>query len=267
MIDLLEKTQIEQGIYKVTVLQETESTNTLVKELARSGEPAGTVVIAGSQSGGRGRLGRSFFSPEDTGIYMSILLRPAISPERVVMLTTMAAVAVCEAIENVCGFEAGICGIKWVNDIFVEGRKVCGILTESSFSTDKEGRPVTEFCVVGIGINCYEPEGGFPEEIRNTAGALLGERQEGFRNRLCREILERFDMYYGEESLGTHFEKYRERSIVLGREVEVISLADGTKKCAKAVDIDYDCRLIVRYPDGKTEVLSTGDVSVKSFTK
>ncbi len=313
MKDILEGWQIDYGSYRTTVLKETGSTNTVAKEFARNGAPEGTVVVAGKQSAGRGRMGRSFFSPGDTGIYMSILERPAISSEEVIFLTTTAAVAVCEAIESVCGFKEGTCGIKWVNDIFIGGKKVCGILTESSFSTDKDGRPVTEFCVVGIGINCYEPEGGFPEDIKNTAGALMSEHKEGLRNSLCREILKRFEVYYKEsvkkalrdreqareeknestnvncgdreqareEKMSGHefseisgsssksacFEKYKARSIVLNREVDVISLAEGTERRAVAVDIDYNCRLTVRYPDGMTEVLSTGDVRLKSVSK
>ena len=184
---------IDSGI-EVEVFPSVGSTNTICIERARAGAPAGYVAVACEQTGGRGRMGRQFYSPEGTGIYMSMLLRPESVPaERVSDITTMAAVAVCQAIETVCGKAAEI---KWVNDVFVDGRKVCGILTEAEFNPtvsrtqssptkataeSKAGTSVaggsTIFAVPGIGINVYEPEGGFPDEIKDTAGAIFSSQE------------------------------------------------------------------------------------------
>ena len=130
------------------------------------------MVIANEQTAGRGRLSRSFFSPKDTGIYMSLLLRPKnYSAKQAVRITTMAAVAMCEAIETVSDEKAEI---KWVNDIFVRGEKVCGILTEGSFNLESG---LLDYAVLGIGINIYQPKDGFPNELSSIAGAVFSEKQ------------------------------------------------------------------------------------------
>ena len=120
--------------WKKQYLDEIDSTNSYLKVLAASGAPEGTVIIANRQSAGRGRLGRSFFSPEEKGIYMSILLRPSIELDRAVLITSMAAVAVARAMETVKGITAQI---KWVNDVFINKKKVCGILTEAGLNPEK----------------------------------------------------------------------------------------------------------------------------------
>ena len=127
------------------------------------------MLVAESQTAGRGRLGRSFHSPVGTGLYMSILLRPTFSAERALFITTAAAVAVCRAIEQETGLKPQI---KWVNDIYLHEKKICGILTESSINFETKG---LKWAVLGIGLNLSEPEGGFPEEIRSVAGALFAE--------------------------------------------------------------------------------------------
>ena len=144
---------------KIEVLEKTTSTNTIVKELAsENGE--GLVVVAGEQTAGRGRMGRAFFSPGDSGVYTSILLKPQIKPEDAVQITTAAAVSVCRSLEKLGIFDSKI---KWVNDIYISNKKVCGILTESSFNSQKG---MLDFAVLGVGINIYESEEGFPEDIK-----------------------------------------------------------------------------------------------------
>ena len=132
---------------KKLYFEELDSTNSYLKEMAAKGAQEGTIIIANRQSAGRGRLGRSFFSPEEKGIYMSILLRPDISLERAVLITSMAAVAVAEAIEQVSGIQTKI---KWVNDIFLNKKKVCGILTEAGIDAETG---TLEYAVLGIGVN------------------------------------------------------------------------------------------------------------------
>ena len=146
------------------VQTEVTSTNTLLKAQAEQGAPEGTVLIAESQTAGKGRLGRHFTSPPGTGIYFSLLLRPHCTAEKSLFITTTAAVAVCEAIEQVTGLNPQI---KWVNDVYLNEKKVCGILTEASVDFENGG---LNWAVLGIGINIAVPEEGFPEEIRSIAG-------------------------------------------------------------------------------------------------
>ena len=232
-----------------------DSTNNVCMKKAGQGEAEGYVAIAGAQTRGRGRRGRGFFSPADTGIYMSILLRPDSYPGiQVLRLTTMAAVAVCEAIEKLSGKQASI---KWVNDVYVGGKKVCGILSEASFGLE-DGR--LECITIGIGINAYKPKGGFPSDIAGRAGAVFDQQSSGKRNQLAAEVLNRFMAYYNSPSTDDHFDAYKERSLVLGKDIE-ISKNDVVRK-ARAVDLDGNCGLRVRFEDGSEEVLNSGEVSI-----
>ena len=241
---------------QLDVLPTLDSTNTLVRERAAAGAPEGYTVIANGQTNGRGRSGRSFYSPSDTGVYMSLLLRPHhYSAGQAAGLTTMAAVAICEAIEAVSGEKAQI---KWVNDIYVAGKKVSGILTEASIGLE-DG--FVEYAVLGIGINVSMPESGFPEELEAIAGAVFGEAQSDAKNRLAAEFLNCFMSYYAASGQADYVENYRSRSLVIGREVYVIT-TDGSRK-AFVFDVDEACHLIVKYEDGTTESLSSGEISVK----
>lgn len=240
----------------IRVYDKVSSTNNLVKEQAAMGSPEGFVIVASGQTNGRGRLGRSFYSPEETGIYMSILLRPNVeSGKDAVAITTIAAVAAAEAVELACGKKTEI---KWVNDIMINGKKVCGILTEASFGLE-DGK--VECVVLGLGFNVYTPSGGFPAEIADIAGSIFDDRVRDGRNKLVADFLNLFFGYY--EHLGdkTYAEKYKERCMVLGKDIYVIS-SEG-KKPAKALDLDEDCRLLVEYEDRTTGWLTTGEISVR----
>lgn len=239
---------------KLQVLEKTTSTNTLVKELASENEE-GFVIVAGEQTAGRGRMGRSFFSPGDSGVYMSLLLKPKIKPEDAVQITTAAAVSVCRALENIGVSDSKI---KWVNDIYIGNRKVCGILTESSFNSQSG---VLDFAVLGVGINIYEFPEGFPDEIKDIAGAVFSERKEDLRNRFIAEFLNEFFGIYEKLCSKKHLKEYKERSFVLGREINIIQ--GENIRFGKAVDIDDNCNLVVELPDGKTEKLYSGEISVR----
>ena len=237
------------------VYDSVDSTNLVLRKLAGEGAPEGTVVIAAEQTGGRGRKGRSFYSPQGTGVYVSLLLKPKIAPDDATLTTTTAAVAVCEAVEALSGEPAGI---KWVNDVFLRGKKVCGILTEGSF--DMESGQF-EYAILGAGINVFEPDGGFPAEIREVAGSVLTSPAPDAKNRMIAEYLNRFlPLYRTLGSANTNVE-YRKRSFVLGRMVNVIS-GTGTTP-ARAIDVDERCRLIVEYEDGRRDALSSGEISVR----
>lgn len=255
-----------QGIYKylrpeirdmeICVMDIVKSTNTLVREQANAGKPEGYIVLANEQTNGRGRLNRSFFSPKDTGIYMSLLLRPEnYSGQQAVRITTMAAVAMCEAIEAVSDEKAEI---KWVNDIFVRGKKVCGILTEGSFNLENG---LLDYAVLGVGINIYQPETGFPEEINSTAGAVFQQRQGDVKNRLVSEFLNRFYGYYSAASQTDYVEQYRNRSLIIGKSVTLTSFNEARN--AFVLGIDEECHLLVRYPDGTEDRCSSGEISIR----
>ena len=245
--------------FEVSVNKTIDSTNSRLKELASQGAPEGTVVIAEEQTSGRGRMNRNFYSPADTGIYMSILLRPKLSATEALFITTSAAVAVAQAIEAVSSREAKI---KWVNDIYCDGKKVCGILTEASFDMESGG---LEYAVLGIGINVKTPKDGFPDDIKDIAVAVFEDDPDivDTKSRLVAEVLKRFWNYYIGLENKTFLSEYRKRSLVIGKEILV--LGNNTSEKALALEIDDQCRLKVRLEDGTIELLSSGEVSIKSI--
>ena len=268
--------------YDLHVVPVTGSTNADVKTAAQGGAAEGYAVIAAEQTSGAGRRGRSFYSPSGTGVYISVLLKPENCPAQdAVRITTIAAVAACMAIENVtakepCAGEAEIPadrrrgtgelpGIKWVNDVYLRGKKVCGILTEGAFSMESA---LLDYAVLGIGFNVYEPEGGFPKEISEIAGAVFPGKTEDAKNRLCSSFLFYFEKWYRQLSDRNYTEEYRKRSIVTGQKIRVLKGSEYMQgpdagKCAEALAIDDDCRLLVRYEDGSEEWLSSGEISIR----
>lgn len=246
----------------VEVFDEVISTNDICKDRAADKQKEVYIAVTDHQTGGRGRRGRAFYSPAGTGLYMSILLRPSgMSAERSLNFTTMAAAAVSQAIEEVSGKTAGI---KWVNDIYMDGRKVCGILTEASFDLESG---TLDYAVVGIGINVHTPEGGFPEEISKIAGAVCSEGETIDRNLLAGTVIRNFMRYYNEACSGpapsySYMDEYRKRSIVIGRKIQVLS-AGSEPVNAEAIALDDSCRLIVRYEDGTEEALGSGEISIR----
>lgn len=258
--EIQEKTQSELAeclrentlIDAVWELAETDSTNRVAKELAIDGAPEGTLVVAEKQSKGRGRLGRSFFSPEG-GIYMSLILRPRIPAEKAVLVTTCAAVAVARAIDRVCTCRAGI---KWVNDIFINGKKVCGILAEAGLSAESE---YPDYIVLGIGINVKKQS--VPEELKDIVGCLEEDKEGTIKKEaLIAAVWEEFSELYQNLSTAVYMEEYRERSVLLGCEVTVLA-AEGEYK-AVVTDIDKEGHLVI-VRGGKREILSFGEVSVR----
>lgn len=234
---------------KLIEVGEVGSTNDELKKMAAAGEPEGTVLIAKRQTAGRGRGGKPFFSYEG-GIYMSILLRPQEAGFDTTAVTAAAAVAVAKSI----GKRAGI---KWVNDVLtvdkvIGEKKVCGILTEAVFGAS--ARP--EFAVVGIGVNCYAPTGGFPHEIAEIAGAVF-EPGEGDPVRLRDDILDCFFELTGAGKTKIARE-YRERCVTLGKRIEFQrgeELLTGT-----AVAIGDDFKLLLRTDAGKVIWLCSGEI-------
>lgn len=240
----------------LTVLPTAPSTNALVREKANQGCPEGCIIIACEQTAGRGRYGRQFFSPVDSGVYLSLLLRPtAYSPQQATCLTAAAAAAMCQAIEEVTGQQPGI---KWVNDIFLHGKKVCGILTEAAVGLETG---TLNYMVLGAGVNLYPPAEGFPEEIQPIAGSVLERSCPEAKNRLVGEFLNRFWDFYTHPECRTYLEDYRSQSLAIGQNVTVLSA--GRAVSAYAYGIDDDFRLLVRYDSGKTEALSYGEIRIQ----
>ncbi|MGN0974501.1 MAG: biotin--[acetyl-CoA-carboxylase] ligase [Gemmiger sp.] len=232
------------------------STNRTARELAQNGEPAGTVVIAAAQTEGRGRAGHSFYSPAGTGLYMSLLLRPDYSAADATLLTAAAAAAVADAVESLCGRP---CGIKWVNDVLLDGKKICGILTEAAVSLESGG---LDYVVVGIGVNVAPPPEGFPPELADVAGAVFpsAEAAVGMRARLAAAILNRLWPDCRDPSARRFLPGYRSRLYFLGRQVTV--LQNGRQWQATAEDVDEHCRLLLRNPDGTRAALTGGEIRI-----
>ena len=232
------------------------STNETAREKALCGEPEGYTVISCGQTNGKGRYGRHFYSPLNTGVYMSILLRPHhYTAQQSIQITTMAAVAACEAIEKVSEKNTQI---KWVNDIYIDGRKVSGILTEASVAVENG---FLEYAVLGIGINVSPPEGGFPKDIENIAGTVFEKTHSDAKNKIAAEFLNYFMEYYKNPNEHKLIDNYRKRSLVIGQNVEVIT--HNGRRVAKALGIDDDYRLIVEYENKEKESLFSGEVGVK----
>lgn len=241
---------------KIFVYSSLESTNKTAIEMAVSGAEHGTVVIAESQTAGRGRYGRKFFSPPVHGIYMSFILHSAkFWRGEPTIVTSFVAVAVCEAIEAISDKTPKI---KWVNDIFLNGKKVCGILTEAV--TDYESGNVG-WVVVGIGINFSTRD--FPEELKQSAGAIFsGENPTAKRNRLAAEVINLMMSYNSQTSYSEVLSKYKQRLMMLG---ERISVTGATAQYeATALDIDEIGRLIVKKDDGEVIALFAGEISIRS---
>lgn len=237
---------------KLTLVESTASTNDDMKAAAKSGEEEFSTLVAYSQSAGKGSKGRSFFSPAGTGIYMSMLLKPDCTAEKATLLTPMAAVVAAEAIESVTGVRAEI---KWVNDIFVKGRKAAGILTEGVSAGDNR----LSSAVIGIGINLTAPEGGFPEDIKHIAGAVTTDGGK-VRNRLIAEIINNLVYHYKRLSDREFYASYRERLFILSKKVTVTDYSGSYE--ATVLDVDKDFRLKVRKDDGTERLLSSAEVSL-----
>lgn len=237
------------------VMKSVTSTNSVLKELANAGEAEGTVLVATEQTEGRGRMGRSFYSPTDTGVYFSILLKPNLDARQATTLTTLAAVAVCNAIEKVSKQTAKI---KWVNDVFVNDKKVCGILTEASVSMEN-GR--IDYVILGIGLNVYEPKEGFPSDIQEIAGSIFKKKENEVMNQLIAEFFNCFYSYYNNFEKKDFVQEYKKRSMVIGRPITVISKKGS--RIATALDIDDNCGLRVLYKDNTEEILTAGEISIR----
>lgn len=242
----------------IRVYEELDSTNREAKSLAAQGAAHGTVVIAGTQTAGRGRLGRTFSSPSGGGLYMSVILRPQMETELAVEITTAAAVAVCRAVEELSCEEPKI---KWVNDVYLRNKKICGILTEAVTNVETG---MIDSLIVGIGVNVSTHEQDFPEEVRRVATSIFPEGEApASRNQTAAAILnELMDLC---EHLGTHahMDEYRRRCFILGAKISFQK--EGQTRIGVAERILDNGALEVRLDDGQTVLLQSGEVSVRPY--
>ena len=232
-----------------------DSTNTQAKVLAAQGAPHGTVLIADHQTGGRGRMGRTFLSPAGTGVYMSVILRPNCPPAEIMHLTCAAAVAACDAVEKAVGIRPGI---KWTNDLVHGDRKLAGILTELGLSP----RGMVDWAVIGIGINCLQTVEDFDPAIRSFAGSLAMFAPCD-RAKVAAALIEAFaamDLSQKAEIMA----QYKADCITLGREVSLLRGTDPVRH-GRAVDLDADGALIVEFAPGVREVVNSGEISVRGM--
>ncbi len=240
----------------VEVYSSVISTNRVVKERLVQGATGEFAVLAEQQTEGCGRKGRTFFSPARSGLYMSVLLRPEVSIQDSVLITAAAAVAVAETLEEVSGT---VTRIKWVNDIFQRGKKVAGILTEAGMSLETRG---LEYAVLGIGVNVFEPEGGFPAELTQAAAVFSREQEAGgLRGKIAAGILNRLVRMCHHFDDRSFLKPYRERSLVLGQNITVLQGEEN--RAALALELDEHCHLRVRYENGEEAVLSSEEISVR----
>ena len=239
----------------ITVLSITDSTNTQAKKLVMEKAPHGAIVLAEEQTAGRGRYGKSFFSPRGVGLYMSLILKPSLGMPEPQMITIATAVAVCRAIEKLTEKKPQI---KWVNDIYLDGKKICGILTEAV--TDFESGCI-ESIVAGVGVDCTTEDSIIPKELRGIIGSLGV--SELSRNRLAAEIAS--GILTGFDNLGSSeiIDEYRKRSLMFGREITF--MRGNEKLCATVTGISDSGSLLVRLASGEDLSLSSGEVTIGSL--
>lgn len=242
-------------------LEEVDSTNTYAKRLAAEGAADGTVVLAAHQTAGRGRMDRSFQSPRDKGIYLTALLRPSLPPERLLPVTALAGVAVCDAVEEVCGLRPGL---KWPNDPVLHGKKLCGILTELTMDPDTGGLAL----VLGIGLNVEQTASDFSPEVAETATSLAMELGEPVSlSAVAAALIRALDRLYATlrgGDLAAYLAAYRRDCVNLGKTVQLIA-SDGSRETVEAVDVDAQFGLVVRSADGGERTIRSGEVSVRGM--
>lgn len=263
--DLLSFEELSENLHtkyigkNIMYFQTIDSTNNKAKELALDDYPNGTIIISEEQTLGRGRLGRNFVSPKYKGIWLSIILRPDINPMNVPKVTQIGAAAVIKTLDEL-DIKAHV---KWPNDIVLNNKKICGILTEMSGELNK-----VNYVVMGIGINVNIDVEEFPKELRDTATSISYEIGRYIkRKELVSNLLNNFEILYDEfeknESISTSVRICKESSILIGKEVRIINR--GKESIGKAVDLNDEGELLVEFSDGRVEKIISGEISVRGL--
>ena len=254
LVPLLEKHVSPDRIH---VYDSLTSTNSLAKEMAYKGAPQGTVIIAKEQTGGRGRMGRTFFSPKNTGLYISIILRPQMKINQSLFITAAAGALITQSIKNITGLDVQI---KWVNDLYYQNKKVCGILTEAS--SDFESGSI-DHLILGIGINMFTPESQFPDDLKDNAGALFSNQSNTERTgiRLAADLINTFtrpDVFDHRDDL---MDLYKRHSLVLGKEVMLTGA--HTAMTGTVIDFTPEGYLILKTDDDSKKIISSGEITLR----
>ena len=244
------------------VFDSVDSTNTVLKDLASKGAKSGTVVIADHQTGGKGRRGRSFASPSGEGIYMSYLFKPESGFDKISDLTSWTAVAVSDAIRNAYGVDSQI---KWVNDLLMNRKKICGILTEVTVEGESG---FIDTCIIGIGVNVNEAS--FPSELSEIATSISIENggTKFIRAKLASEMIKSMDKLASNWPSGHYYlERYRELNITTGSRITAFPqmTENGQGRTGESIAINEDFSLKVKFDDGSVENLRSGEVSVRGL--
>lgn len=241
----------------IKYFEEITSTNTVLKEMAEHGEEENTILVSEYQTQGRGRLGKSFFSPKGCGVYLSYLIKPDINPSDSVFITVAAAVSMVRAINKVFNIKTKI---KWVNDIYFDDKKLCGILTEGKILN----KDVLSYAVIGVGINFKTPPEGYPKEFAyktTNLEQIVKTVDEEKKWQLVSEFINIFDKVFSDKSF-SYVKEYKEASCIIGRNIDILSGAHKGKGYVS--DIDEKARLVVK--KGTDEILlDSGDVSISFF--
>ena len=243
----------------IIVLDETDSTNDYAKKLAAKNAADGTAVIADRQTAGKGRMGRNFVSPSGCGVYISIIIRPNFGMRTASLITSAAACATANAVEKLCEERVKI---KWVNDLYMNNKNICGILTEASMGLEMRS---LDYAVIGIGVNVRRND-EFDSELRQRASSIeecTGKKID--RNKLCAEILKQIDIYLMNIESREYLKEYRKREILTGHEITAQTGGSSIKGVAEG--IDDNANLIVRLPDGSTIHLGSGEANLCRLIK
>ena len=246
---------------EVVCLDTVDSTNSEVKRRAANGAVEGLAVISDEQTAGRGRRGNAFQSLKGKGLFCSVLLRPQVALDALSQLTAWTAVAVCRAIEACCGLT---CGIKWTNDIILDGKKLCGILTELEFEAESAAAVAG---VVGVGVNVGQTEADFGSDLSPIATSLTQALGRPVRRaELAVHLLTALDEMYAAfpQEKNEYLAEYRRRCVTTGHDVALVR-PDGSREPAFAREVDDDFALVCRLPDGSTRTVTAGEVSVRGL--
>lgn len=260
MSDTLSAALIEQHLSvkcpQLTYFDTIDSTNSYLKREALSGAPHGSVAIANCQNAGRGRMGRSFQSPPGKGIYLSLLLRPKLTEDEFLCVTGMAAVAVCRAIQRTCGANVGI---KWINDLVLNRKKLAGILVENAIIGNESA------LIVGVGINVHHTREDFSGDVADIATSLTMEGFSVSRTSLAAAMIDELYSLIGGENTdrAACLDEYRRRCITLGQDVRLIWTEDRQR--AVTLDVDERFGLVVRLENGTVTTVRSGEVSVRGL--
>ena len=246
---------LDDDFYNVVVYDKLDSSSTYLK--AKNGEfRDGTVVFARCQTSGKGRLNRKFYSPIDAGLYFSILAKPKIKINKSIYLTILSAVSIYEAIKEELNIDLGI---KWVNDLYLNDKKVCGILAEGAINIDYNN---LDYCVIGVGINIFKPINGLDDEIKDIATYILDKPYD--LNKIACVILKKFKIHYLEFVNGDYnfVNTYINHQMLIGKTVEVCNLYNEEKYKALVIKVNNDCSLCVEKEDNSIVNLNSGEVRI-----